>query len=98
MEVVNYCSKICQRKHWASHKDICDAISDLTVKRSKKVEHTGIYNSFYIPKEKSQLINLIGRKSIVNCFYLIFIVAFCEILKRILVLSAKATLNKNFHI
>ena len=98
VEVVNYCSKICQRKHWASHKDICDAISDLTVKRSKKVEHTGIYNSFYIPKEKSQLINLIGRKSIVNCFYLIFIVAFCEILKRILVLSAKATLNKNFHI
>ena len=67
-EAVPYCSKICQRKHWASHKVICKAISDLTVKQSKKVENIGVYNSLYTPKQRSQLVNLIGRKSTVNCF------------------------------
>ena len=65
---VRYCSKIWQKKHWASHKGICKAISDLTVKQSKKVENSGVYNSFYTPKQKSQQVNLIGRKSTVNCF------------------------------
>ena len=67
-EVVRYCSKICQRKHWASHKGICKTISDLQVKQSKKVENIGVYNSFYPSKQKSQLVNLIGRKSTVNFF------------------------------
>ena len=67
-EVVRYCSRICQRKHWASYKVLCKAISDLTVKQSKKVENTGVYNSFYTPKQRSQLVNLIGRQSTVNCF------------------------------
>ena len=65
---VRCCSKIWQKKHWASHKGICKTISDLTVKQSKKVENSGVYNSFYTPKQKSQLVNLIGKKSTVNCF------------------------------
>ena len=68
-EAVRYCSKICQRKHWTSYKVICEAISDLTVEQSKKIENIGVYNSFYTPKQKSQLVNLIGRKSAVNCFF-----------------------------
>ena len=52
----------------ASHKVICKSISDLTVKQSKKVENTGVYNSFYTPKQRIQLVNLIGRKSTANCF------------------------------
>ena len=67
-EAARYCSKICQRKHWASHKVICKAISDLQVKRSQKKENIGVYNSLYTPKQRSQLVNLIGRKSTVNCF------------------------------
>ena len=67
-EAVRYCYKICQRKHWTSHKGICEAIFELTVKQSKKVENIGGYNSFYTLKQKNQLVNLIGRKSTVNCF------------------------------
>ena len=56
------------KKHWTSHKGICKTIFDLTVKQSKKVENIGVYNSFDTLKQKSQLVNLIGRKSTVNCF------------------------------
>ena len=66
-EAVRYCSKICQRKHWVNHKGIRKAISGVQVKQSKKVENIDIYNSFYKPKQKSQLVNLIGGKSNVNC-------------------------------
>lgn len=37
-------SKTCQRKHWASHKDICKVLFDLTVKKRKKAENIGFYN------------------------------------------------------
>ena len=67
-EAVWYCSKIFQRKHWTSHQVISKAISDLIVKQSKKVENIAVYNSFYTPKQRNQLVNLIGRKSTVNCF------------------------------
>ena len=67
-EAVRCCSKICQRKHWTSHKVICKAMSDPTVKQSKKVDNIGANNSFYAPKQGSQLVNIIGRKSIVTCF------------------------------
>lgn len=36
---------------------------DLRVKQSKKVENIDVYNSFYTPKHKRQLVNLNGRKS-----------------------------------
>ena len=47
---------------------MCNAITDLKVKKSKKVDNIAIYNSFYTPKQKSQLVNLIGRKSIIEYF------------------------------
>ena len=50
---------------------MCKAISDLTEKQSKKVESIGVYNSFYTPKQRSQLVNSVGRRLTVNCFYLI---------------------------
>ena len=97
-EAVSYCSKICQRKRWTSQKGICKATSDLTVKQNKKVKNIDVYNSFYTPKQKTKLVNLIGRKSTVNCFYLIQVVKFYGILEPILVLLAKAMLDKSFHI
>lgn len=96
-EVGRYCSKICQRKHWASQKGICQAISDLRVKQSKKMVNIDVYHSFYTPKQKSQLVNLTGKKSTVNCF--LFDMN-CKILQdagsNINVL-AKAILDKSFH-
>ena len=69
-EAIRYCSKTYQRKHWASHEGISKAISDLQVKQSKKLKNIDVYNSFYAPKQKSQLVNLIERKLAVNCFFI----------------------------
>ena len=96
-EVGRYCSKICQRKHWASHKGICKTISDLRVKKSKKVVNIGVYHSFYTPKQKSQLVNLIGKISAVNCF--LFDMN-CKILQDAgssINVLANAMLDKSFH-
>ena len=49
-EVVRYCSKISQKKHWTSQKVVSNAISDLHVKQGKKVKNINVYNSFYAPK------------------------------------------------
>ena len=51
-----------------TNRKICRAISDLIVKRSKKVQNIGVYNSFCTPKQRCQLVNLIGTKSTVNWF------------------------------
>ena len=60
---MRYCSKICQRRQWETLKGIFKVKCDLQVKQSKKVENIDVYDSFYTPKQKSQLVNLNGRKS-----------------------------------
>ena len=35
-EAIRFCSKICQRKHWKSHRVICKVISDLLANNVRK--------------------------------------------------------------
>ena len=64
--LVQYCNKSCQKKHWHSHKVICNAaqtlskISDKNVKPSTFVTHL-------TPKQSSQIAKLVGKRCTINC-------------------------------
>ena len=67
-EVVKYCSKMCQRRHYRSHKKICDAIFHLSNRQKKEVVKRGQYQANLTPREQKTLIGLIGKQNVVKLY------------------------------
>ena len=61
--VVKYCSKMCQRRLYRSHKKICDAIFFLSNKQKKEVFKRGQYQAL-TPKEQKTLTGVIGKQNV----------------------------------
>ena len=61
---VQYCSTVCQKKHWNSHKVICAAIQDL---ESSQRRNTDSYDHLS-QKQKARVVKLVGRKCLIRCF------------------------------
>ena len=66
--VVKYCSKVCQRRHYQSHKKICDTIFHLSNQKKKKVVKMSQYQANLTPKEQKTLIGLIGKQNVVKLY------------------------------
>ena len=67
-KVVRYCSKACQHRHWGEHKVLCKAISHLTGQvTAANGGNEGVYLSHLSPKEHTTVVQLVGRKCMVNC-------------------------------
>ena len=67
-KVVRYCSKACQHRHWGEHKVLCKAISHLTGQvTAANGGNEGVYLSHMSPKEHTTVVQLVGRKCMVNC-------------------------------
>ena len=66
--VVKYCSEMCQRRHYRSHKKICDAIFLLSNKQRKEVLKRGQYQANLTPKEQKTLIGLIEKQNFVKLY------------------------------
>ena len=65
---MRYCSKSCQQKHWQNHKVLCKAIFRLTEQaNSNRNIDKGVYLSHLTPKEHTTVVQLVGRRCIVNC-------------------------------
>ncbi len=65
--VANYCGKECQEFHWAEHRVLCDAITELSKKDPKPTEDDGQYIAHLSPRDHAKLIKLVGRKCTVSC-------------------------------
>ena len=63
-EVVKYCSKMCQRRHYRNHKKICDAIFHQSNRQKKEVVKRGQYQANLMPREQQTLIGLIGKQNV----------------------------------
>ena len=59
---VKYCSTVCQKKHWSSHKVICAAIQDLESSQRR----TDTYDHF-TQKQTAKVVKLVGRKCLIRC-------------------------------
>ena len=66
--VVKYCCEMCQRRHYRSHKKICDAIYLLSNKQRKEVLKRGQYQANLTPKEQKTLIGLTGKQNVVKSY------------------------------
>ena len=66
--VVKYCSKMCQRTHYRSHKKICDATFLLSNKQKQEVLKRGQYQANLTPKEQKTLIGLIRKQNFVKLY------------------------------
>ena len=60
-EVVKYCNKMCQRRHYRILKKICEAIFHLSNQQKKEDVKMGQYQANLTPKEQKTLIGLIGK-------------------------------------
>ena len=59
---------MCQRRHYKSHKKICDAVFLLSNKQEKKVLKRGQYQANLTPTEQKTLIGLIGKQNVVKLY------------------------------
>ena len=64
--LVRYCNKSCQKKHWYSHKVICNAIRALS-KMSSQSEKPSNFVTHLTPKQLSQIAKLVGNRCTINC-------------------------------
>ena len=59
---------MCQRRHYKSHKKICDAVFLLSNKQEKKVLKRGQYQANLTPTEQKTLIGLIEKQNVVKLY------------------------------
>jgi hypothetical protein len=65
----NYCSKVCQEKHWGEHKSLCKELSHLKEQNIINREvNKGTYVCNLSSKEGATVARLVGKKCIVKCF------------------------------
>ena len=63
-----YCSKSCQKEHWAAHKVICGSIAELEEQDRKKCKQACEFaDSSLGSAGKQKLLQLIGDRCIVKC-------------------------------
>ena len=64
-----YCSKVCQEKHWGEHKSLCKDLSHLNEQNIINREvNKGTYVCHLSPKEGETVARLVGKKCTVKCF------------------------------
>ena len=62
-------SKMCQKRHYNSHKKICDSVLLLSNKKKKEVLKRGQYQANLTPTEQKTLIGLIiGKQNVVKLY------------------------------
>ena len=64
---VRYCGKRCQRKHWKSHKVLCQAIQHLSEKEEKDWRERCMFSSHLSEGQQQEIVQLVGRRCEVNC-------------------------------
>ena len=64
--LVQYCNKSCQKKHWRSHKIICNAAQTLSKMSDKNVKPS-TFVTHLTPKQSSQIAKLVGKRCTINC-------------------------------
>ena len=64
--VVYYCDKDCQKRHWGEHKVLCNALQTLA-QTSKNNEKPNRFISHLTPKQASKVANLVGKRCVINC-------------------------------
>ena len=64
--LVQYCNKSCQKKHWHSHKVICNAAQTLSKMSDKNVKPS-TFVTHLTPKQSSQIAKLVGKRCTINC-------------------------------
>ena len=60
--LVNYCSRKCQRIHWPQHKTLCNAIKHQIRSRTRQDSSSGIFISHLTPKQHHKVVDLVGRR------------------------------------
>ena len=64
---VKYCDGRCQRKHWKSHKVLCQAIKFLSKQEDERCRNNCTFASHLNPEQHKQLISLVGPRCVVEC-------------------------------
>ena len=64
--VVHYCDKVCQRKHWGEHKVLCNALR--TLAQNSPHTRSNRFVSHLTPKQASKIVNLVGKRCTINCY------------------------------
>ena len=60
--VVYYCDKICQRKHWGEHKVLCNALR--TLSQNSITNASNRFVSHLTPKQALRIANLVGNAAL----------------------------------
>ena len=66
-QAVKYCSKSCQKEHYAEHKVLCHAIKTMEDRQAKNLDENCLFQSHLTPKQKARLVGLVGEKCEVKC-------------------------------
>ena len=65
-QVVWYCSRRCQKEQWLNHKNICQAIKELSQREDPEPTETA-FVSHLTSMQHAKIVNLVGRKCTVQC-------------------------------
>ena len=64
---VKYCDSTCQKRHWKTHKVLCQAIQSLHQESVDKCKKACEFTSHITPKQKNNIAKLVGEKCMVDC-------------------------------
>ena len=68
-KAVRYYGQKCQKRHWSSHKSLCQAIEHLETQKWSQVERGDgyVFASHLTPKQHVAVAKLVGKKCKVSC-------------------------------
>eukprot|EP00794_Sanderia_malayensis_P002035 gene2035-2314_t len=66
-ELVIYCGKTCQKRHWSSHKLVCKAITTYEKENNVSDKVKTNFVSHVNPKEYLKITQLVGEKFLADC-------------------------------
>ena len=67
--VAKYCSKSCQKKAWADHSVICEAIQQLSVPKQTSLEFGNSFPTNPNPQQRNNIAKLVGNMCLINCTF-----------------------------
>ena len=65
-ESVRYCSAQCQKKHWNTHKVLCNSINQLQVEKNDRVKDQCEFSTKDANRQ-ARLVSLLGKRCLVQC-------------------------------
>ena len=66
-KAMKYCSRACQKKHWADHKVLCTAVLHLLNKANKPLDpNDSTFVSHLTPQQHARVVGLVGKQCTVN--------------------------------